>query len=715
MNEQLALIGKRLGPYAIQSLIGSGGMGSVYRAIDLNLQRAVAVKVLAPALASQPGWTERFRQEARIIASLRHPNIVEIYNFGEQDGLTYIVEELLAGPTLGDRLKEMAAQGQRFAREQVITIIKELASALDAAHAAGIIHRDIKPQNAIWDANGQLVLTDFGVARQMGTDSGYTQTGMIIGTPHYLSPEQAQGLPLTPASDVYALAVVLYELLTGQVPFDGDTPMRAVVAHIQSPPPHLPPRPDLPPAVDAVVQQALAKDPAARFSSAGDLARALEQAWTTGKAATAAPGGNIHEEQTAIWTGAPPTARPVPPPASSPVPAVPGRQQRPPAGATAVQPPLPSQRASDPQGSNERGLFPSIPLLGGLVVLALLCGLAMTIFSAAGDNDDVAAVPTDTPVATTAPDPTATVEPAPTMEEAPTATSEPTAAPTAEPSPTPESSPTPEPAAPPPPVPYSLVFSSDREGSRNIFAMNARGDELRQLTADGGSNFAPDWSPDGRFVAFHANLDGDEDIYVLDTESGDLQAITENDGVGDRDPAWSPDGRFIVYQSNPFGTWDIYAIGANGGSPERLTDDLADSFAPAWSPDGQRIAFTTNRDGNDEIYVMGTDGENERNLTNSGASDKLPAWGPDGRLAFMSDRDGNGEIYIMDGSGGRPTNLTRHPAWDTQPAWSPDGSVIAFTTDRDNNSEIYLMDASGGNVTRLTDDPAEDWDAAWSR
>lgn len=718
MNEQLALIGKRLGSYAIQSLIGSGGMGSVYRGVDMNLQRPVAIKVLSPALAAQPGWLDRFRQEARIIASLRHPNIVQIYNFGEQDGLTYIVEELLPGPTLGNRLKEMAGQGQHLSREQIITCIKELASALDAAHKAGIIHRDIKPQNAIWNASGQLVLTDFGVARQMGTDTGYTQTGMIIGTPHYLSPEQAQGIPLTPASDIYALGVVLYELITGQVPFDGDTPMQAVIGHVQMTPPHLPPRPDLPPAVDSVVQRALLKDPTARFSSAGELARALEEAWIGGKTTTTSPIPDIHDNTTAVWTGASPPPRPVPYTPTLPTvpraPSVQPEQRQPPATAPLSPPPqpLPQQRSSTPAGSKERGLFPTIPVLGALVLLAILCGLEFALF---GTDNGTAVQATATPLTTATSRPTA--EPSPTLqeEEVVSPTEAPFEEPTSEPSPSPSPAPTLEPPVPLPgsSISNQIAFTSGRDDSWNIFVMDARGNSLRVLADSNVNDYAPAWSPDGRFVAFHAGLDGDEDIYVLDTQDGSIQNRTNND-INDREPAWSPDGRFLVYQSSPFGNWDIYVMDADGGNQRRLTDDFADSFSPAWSPNGRMIAFTTNRDGNDEVYVMGTDGKNQLNVTNHGASDKLPSWSPDGRIAFMSDRDGNGEIYVMDARGNEPTNLTRNDAWDTQPAWSPDGGWIAFTTDRDGNNEIYLMDAEGTNQTRLTNHPADDWDAVWS-
>lgn len=194
-----------IGPYAVQGLLGQGGIATVYRAVDPTLQRPVALKLLSPSAAAMPGYADRFRQEARILAQLRHPNIVQVYDLGEHEGAPYMVQELLPGSTLEQRLHDLAAQERRLPADEVIAIIGQLAAALDAAHALGIIHRDVKPANAIWNAAGSLVLTDFGIAKQTLGDAMQTQAGLVIGTPAYLSPEQAQGRALTPASDVYAL------------------------------------------------------------------------------------------------------------------------------------------------------------------------------------------------------------------------------------------------------------------------------------------------------------------------------------------------------------------------------------------------------------------------------------------------------------------------------------------------------------------------------
>jgi len=247
------LIGKQLGRYTIQEEIGRGGMARVYRAQDTQLKRTVAIKVLLPQLAVDPEFAERFEREAVTAANLRHSNIVTIYDVGEQDGLRYIAMEYVRGHTLHAIIQERGALGLGYA----ITIVGPVAAALDYAHRQGAVHRDIKPQNIMIDVDGRVLLTDFGIAQAPEGGSGggerLTRTGIFMGTPEYISPEQASAQRVDGRSDLYSLGIATYEVITGNVPFSGATP-QLIVAHAQTPPPPISTQDrDLPPELDQVM------------------------------------------------------------------------------------------------------------------------------------------------------------------------------------------------------------------------------------------------------------------------------------------------------------------------------------------------------------------------------------------------------------------------------------------------------------------------------
>jgi serine/threonine protein kinase len=264
--------GSVLGAYVLADRLGRGGMAMVYRAHHAALDREVAIKVLWPSLAETPGFLERFRREARAVSRLRHPNILTVYDFGQQDGITYMVTELLPGGSLSERL------GRPLDVRVALRVVRGIGAALDVAHAADLVHRDVKPSNILLTREGEPVLADFGIAR-MQDGENLTVEGSLIGTPHYMAPEMAAGEDARPASDLYSLGVVLYEMLSGGPPFPRPTPIATVRAHIhETPPPIMSRNPHITYAVDAVVVRAMAKRPSDRYPTGTALANALEQA-----------------------------------------------------------------------------------------------------------------------------------------------------------------------------------------------------------------------------------------------------------------------------------------------------------------------------------------------------------------------------------------------------------------------------------------------------
>lgn len=276
------LIGQTLGTCILEKLIGQGGMGSVYLAKQTRPLRNVAVKVLMPNIATNDQdhqeFLARFRREANVIAKLEHINIMPIYEYGEQDGLAYLVMPYITGGSL----REILAERGKLPIDETISYIDQATAALDYAHAYGIVHRDLKPANFLLHADGRLILADFGIARILEDDStvaGLTSTGALLGTPEYMAPEMARGESLDYRADIYELGVVLYQMLSGHVPFTSNSAYAIIAQHVQEPLPllHLT-NPAISPDVDAVIQKATAKNPNDRYQSGRNMAQALRTA-----------------------------------------------------------------------------------------------------------------------------------------------------------------------------------------------------------------------------------------------------------------------------------------------------------------------------------------------------------------------------------------------------------------------------------------------------
>ncbi len=337
-----SLVGRKLGKYELTAMIGGGGMATVYEARHPGLGQKVAVKILHPFLSTDPSFVDRFRREAHAVAALRHPNIVRVLDFDHEEHLYYMVMEYIGGPTLSAVLSKRRATGG-LSLAEIRRTFTPLCSAVDYAASRGMIHRDIKPANIIMSDDGEPILTDYGIAKMVGSTS-ITSPGTVVGSAHYMSPEQAQGQDCDVRSDLYSLGVVLFECLSGAVPFDGDTTVTVLIKHISAPVPSIRAlRPNLPPAVEPVLARALAKLPQDRYEMGAILAEELAVALTPSKSnlavteVAAAAAVSTELPPTTLVPSVTPPAEPVPSsiPVSAAAPVAPAAPVPPAAGAPA--------------------------------------------------------------------------------------------------------------------------------------------------------------------------------------------------------------------------------------------------------------------------------------------------------------------------------------------------------------------------------------------
>ncbi len=481
--------GQTLGPYRIISQIGQGGMATIYKAYHAAMDRYVAVKVLPKQLAESPEFAGRFQQEARTIANLEHPHILPVHDYGESEGISYLVMRFLDAGTLKDRLQVGA-----LSLAEIDQLFSQLADALAYAHEHGVVHRDLKPSNVLVDARGNLFLTDFGIAKLLAGSSQFTSTGAMIGTPAYMSPEQAQGQTVDQRSDIYSLGIILYEMVTGRVPYEAETPLAVVLKHLQDPLP-LPSsvKPGIAPAIERVILKALAKNPDDRFVSVTEFITAWRQAFSEAETVRAA--APVKAEAAAATVAA-----------ASPATEAPTRE------APTLAPIAPSI-ATPPA---RQGL-PIGWIVGGVAVVALLL---LVVFAV--------------PPLRRALRPPAEATRAPTS--APETTSTPSAAPTIEP-------PAPEPTTEPV-ISGEGAWTSWTAGN-SIFGVRVYGDNV--VTWGPGSVTV--WNrADGAILRRFTTGDGLPDPYVnavLVDDDGTVWVGT-GDGLGRYDPA---DDEWIIYNT----------------------------------------------------------------------------------------------------------------------------------------------------------------------
>ena len=680
--------GDILGPYRIERELGRGGAAIVYLAWQQRLERPVALKVLYEHLRGDVGFVERFLFEARAAARLNHPNIITVHDAGHIDGIDYIAMAYVEGETLADILRRVPGP---LPTDFVLSVVAQVAAALDYAHQRGIVHRDIKPSNILVQDNGHVLLTDFGIARAASFTGPITQAGMVLGTPEYMSPEQAAGVAVDGRSDVYSLGIVAYHMLTGQPPFRGETPQATLYAHLQQPLPD--PRslnPALPPAVSTVLAMATAKAPERRYPTATAFAQALALALT------AAPG----------------TAATVLPPAAGAT-----RPPGPPGPAPAVAAPL----------------WPYV-LLGFLLGLAALAFVAWALLRG---QPDAAPAPARSPTAVVGGIP-ATATPTPmVLLPAPTAT--PTATPTL------TLTPTPEPRA------AYIVYVSDRTGNPQIYRIGSDGRDDRPLTHE-GRNDRPFWSADGQLLFFHSDRggrlalwsmrpDGSEQTPVFEAADAVAYALSPDgrhrvyarrqedrydlylDGLpwlsipGEQLAyVWSPDSRFVAFELNR--VRKRIAIAAVGvGVPWFETEETANAWNPTWSPDGRWLAFASDRDGNAGIYRLDLANGSLVRLTPLEDWSQVPSWSPDqgdgGAIAhIVGDGNNTWSLFVMQADGSRRARLYNPVFPGTTLTWSADAGRIAFGI-ADEDRELAVIARNGTGFLRLTDNNANDWDPVW--
>jgi tRNA A-37 threonylcarbamoyl transferase component Bud32 len=690
MNE---LIGKAFGPYKVMDKIGEGGMAVVYKGFQESLNRYVAIKVLRTELAQDQEFIDRFRREALAVAKLAHPNILHVYDAGAAHGVYYIVMDYVDAGSLKDLIQLGPVN-----TDQAVFIATQLADALDYAHREGLIHRDIKPSNILLTRDGRPLITDFGIAKAVHASTRLTRTGTSIGTPEYMAPEQIQGQSVDGRTDIYALGIVLYEMLTGQVPFSAQTPVATLYRQVNEPPPPLQQMNiSIPAWLDAVVDSALAKRPDERFQRARDLAKALE--------ARRMPG----DAEPAKAAAAPPSKRKRPAPE-------------------------PTER---PRTRNPVPL-----LLGAIGVLALvLIGVALAVFLGGRDGEEptpvspavVAAATTAVPIAATPSEPTATpldqespatpdsIEtevanrltataqarpsdtptppPTDTPPPIPTDTPLPIATDTPRPTNTPVSTPTPK----PPPQPqvtlssYRVVYGDFAGGDQtdenkySVWMMRGDGSQAGRIL---DRAFEPGFSKDGQKIALYRTFEG---IWVYDLNTQSAAPVVT--GPYAEFASFSPDGSRIVFHEY-VGNWysadvNLYIVNADGTGRVQLPQGIR----PAWSPQGDLIAFDSCRGTGCGIFVIGADGLGMRQVTSDGGG--KVAWAPNGqRLAYSAETGGDPEIFVVnvDGSGRR--QLTNNSGNDSMPAWSPDGQYIYFLSDQNGTAWGIVAIRADGSDTR---------------
>ncbi|HKS28172.1 MAG TPA: protein kinase [Pyrinomonadaceae bacterium] len=712
-----SLIGKKIGDYTIESLLGWGGMGEVYLALDVKLDRRVALKILPRHFVAEAERAARFKREALALSALNHPNLVTVYEVGKAGGLHYIAMEFVEGQLL----RSMMRDGLKL--KNSLSIAGQVAEALTAAHRQGIIHRDIKPDNIMVRPDAYVKLLDFGLAKltearaPLEADAAQTQAGAAMGTLAYMSPEQAAGEATDQRTDIWSLGVVLYEMVTRRKPFDGDDRRVTVNAILSSQPDSARSfDPTLPAELDLILDKALEKDRDLRYQTAADFRADLRRLLRSLESGTGSARTGAIAKSTALTTSRARLALSV-----AAVVAVLAAasfvvwrfsQSR-----TATAPDW--TRATHVQLTDQPGTehFPTLAPDGESFVYASRVKGNWELFLQRVGGKNATLLTPDTP-----------------SDE-----SQPAFSPDGD----------------------RIAFRSTREPA-GIYVMEATGENVR-LVAVGGHH--PSWSPDGKEIAYstvgrdmpNVRTTIPSAIWIVNLETGAKRLLTQSDAL---QPSWSPQGHRIAYWFMPrnMGRGDIATIPSGGGEPVVVTRDASRNWNPVWSPDGHFLYFASDRSGNMSFWRVAIEEEtgrvlgepeavvlpstfnrhlsfsrdglrmlyvqtNQRSNIRAVAFDPKgekavgqPFWvtrgdrqisrpelSPDGRQFVMRvQRRSQDDIAIVNRDGTNWRDVTNDKFFDRYPRWSPDGKRIVFTSDRGGSYEIWTLNVEDTNMRQLT-------------
>lgn len=725
-----SLIGRAINQYEIVKLLGVGGMGEVWLAEDTHLKRKVALKLLPGEFRSDADRVRRFEQEARAVLALNHPNIITMFDFGHAEEGYFITTEFVDGQTLRERLRESAPLPAR----EAIEVALQLCSALAAAHEAGIVHRDIKPENVMLRRDGFVKVLDFGLAKLIEVQGNgeterentlsQTNPGVVMGTVSYMSPEQARGQKVDARSDIFSLGVVLFELLAGRLPFEGEALSDRLASLLRDDPPSLAQlSAGLPVALDQIVQKALAKRREDRWASAEAFADALrgmlqelefESRFTHRELATPSATHRIGTRALSLKTIRSPQKNSWWLALSLLVIAGaillwfkwPRQPQVTPLVMDEFAPvrlthhiALDRQPYYSPDGkriafdSNRDGLTAVYVMnADGSEVRKLVNDLDCHVLDWSSDGTKILLWANSSTYEVRADGSGLTKLPNPFGKLSPDGKK----------------------------IVMDKQLVSGSESSTEIFVANADGSHPVRLTNNRSLDTSAHWSPDGRRIVFTCFPDGfvesggnNAEICVMNADGSNLLRLT-NHSPNDSNPSWSPDGTRIAFASmrNCKMGSAMQVMNADGSNPMQLTE-CQNFDGSSWSPDGKRIVFASDRDGNYELYSINADPSHQTNLTRHPAEDREPVWSRDGKkIAFVSNRDGQDSLFVMDAGGGQQRKLVNNVG--SRLSWSPDGKRIAFGAAWDGKVGIYIANADGGSITPLTRGQANENHPVWS-